>query len=400
MSRPEVWITGIGAVTAVGAGTSALREALLAGQSGLRPLPEFDDFPGGPAPELPRSPAARHLDRSGRLFLFAAEEAWRDAGLDESEAGARHCAVIEGSSLGPVPDLLTASRIEFGNPENRKSRPARLLTFMTGAGGAVFAQAHGLGGAVYHLSAGSTSGLCAVGEGYQRIQRGLAEIVVAGGAECALQADVLGHFRAAGILAKPADGPPACRPFDVRRTGTLLGEGAGVLILESSAHARRRGAGPRAVLRGFAVVSEGYSMTAPDPAGTGVAEAARRALEGMPQKELGWIIAHGTGTLLNDAAECRGLATMLGDRLATTPLTSLKPTLGHCLGASGAVETASAVVALEAGVVPATLGTELIDPALPRCVVPTRVWDTNAKAVLILSEAFGGRCAALTLSQP
>jgi 3-oxoacyl-[acyl-carrier-protein] synthase II len=214
-----------------------------------------------------------------------------------------------------------------------------------------------------------------------------------------LQPDVIDYFRAAGILGSPRNGEPVCCPFDARRSGTVLGEGAGVLVLEAASHAERRGARPRAIVDGFGLSREVYSMIRPDPAGTGVAEAACAALAGVPREEVGWIKAHGTGTRINDAAEYQGLAALFGDRLCGTPISSLKPMLGHCLGASGAVEAVAAVLALERGIVPPTLGTTQIDPGLPGCTVATRVESSSARRVLILAESLAGRCAAMTVSR-
>src|SRR6185295_10441063 len=152
--------------------------------------------------------------------------------------------------------------------------------------------------------------------------------VVAGGAECPLHPEVLASFKAAGILGSSDPGDAPCRPFDRRRTGTVLGEGGGVLILERPTHALRRGAAPRAVVSGVGMSCESFSMISPDPAGAGVARAARVALGSRAPSEVGWIKSHGTGTRLNDAAECRGLAKLLGKRLAEVPLTSFKPSLG------------------------------------------------------------------------
>ena len=152
-------------------------------------------------------------------------------------------------------------------------------------------------------------------------------------------------------------------------------------------------------MEGFGLVCEAGSMSGPAPDGSGVAGAARQALDGIPLDRLGWIKAHGTGTRANDAAECQGLATLLGSRLSAIPLTSFKPTLGHSLGASGSVEAVAALLAMEDGVIPATLGTERIDPRLPPCRVVMQPESTTAQLVLLLAESFGGRCAALALGR-
>jgi 3-oxoacyl-[acyl-carrier-protein] synthase II len=272
---------------------------------------------------------------------------------------------------------------------------------MTGAGGATFAARHSVMGPVFHLSAGSVSAAAAIGEAFQKVAAGSVEVAVAGGAECPLHADVIDVFSAAGVLAPPDGGGkgPACRPFDVHRNGTLLGEGAGALVLESESHARRRGASPRAVLAGYGVACEAGSMTAPDPSGRGVVASVRQALQDVWPDEIGWIKTHGTGTRLNDAAEYRGLATLFGERLREIPLTSLKPMLGHCLGACGAVEAVAAILALGRGFIPKTLGLESVDPELPWCRVAGEVETSLAETIVLLFESFGGRCAALAVGR-
>ena len=144
---------------------------------------------------------------------------------------------------------------------------------------------------------------------------------------------------------------------------------------------------------------EAYEMTAPDPAGSGIVDAVKAAFADTEEAQtgVGWIKTHGTGTRLNDAAECRGLVNIFGDRLAEIPLTSLKPTLGHCLGASGAVEAVASILALEWGLIPPTLGTTDVDPELLPCPVALRPRVMEASLALLLSESFGGRCAALAL---
>ncbi len=399
MSGRVVWVTGLGAVTGAGVGAAPLLDTLRAGRSCVRPLPELDGLPAAPAPDPPRDRRARHLERSAALFLAAAQEAWRDAGLGDDGAAisdAARCGVIEGSSLGPLADALETLRARLATGDGAL-RPSGLLRFMTGAGGAALAHCHRLRGPVLHVSAGSVSAACAIGEAFQKIAAGLADLVVAGGAECPLQRDVIEHFRLVGILATPSHGEAACRPFDPRRTGTVLGEGAGALVLEDAKHAARRGARPRAVITGFGLTCEAFSMVSPEPGGAGVTESVRAALGARSPDSIGWIKTHGTGTKLNDAAEVRGIARVFGMGLTDVPLTSLKPALGHSLGASGAVEAVAGLLALENGFVPPTLGTECADPELPPCRIALSAEPSNARAALFLSESFGGRCAALAV---
>jgi 3-oxoacyl-[acyl-carrier-protein] synthase II len=274
--------------------------------------------------------------------------------------------------------------------------PSHLVRFMPGAGGAAFAQEHGIEGDVLHLSAGSVSAGMAIIEAVERLRAGRADVVVAGGAECPIEETVIASFAAGGVLADPGD-TAGCRPFDVERAGTVLGEGAGALVLECERDARRRGAAPLAAIVGTGSSRESYDLVGPDPRGRGVTAAARAALGQLSPSSLGWIKAHGTGTRLNDAAECLGLLALLGHDLADVPLTSLKPALGHTLGACAAVETVAAIAALREGIVPATLNTRRLDPALPRCRLALEPMAARAPVVLLLAESFGGRCAAWTI---
>jgi 3-oxoacyl-[acyl-carrier-protein] synthase II len=398
MTGRAVWVTGMGAVSAAGLGAAPLGEMLIEGRTGVRPLPELDCVPVGQALTPPRHRASRHLDRSARFFLAAGKEAWDDAGLVDCSLDFKRCAVLEGSSLGPLADLLTEHNDQLARPSADAARPSRLVRYMTGAGGASLAQLHGMRGPVLHLSAGSVSAACAIGEAFQKISLGLLDVVVAGGAECPLHPEIIATFRSAGILSEPDAEGSGCRPFDRRRNGTVLGEGAGVLVLEAADHARRRGARARAVVAGFGISSEAYSMTSPDPTGSGVVDAVRDALGAMDPDEIGWIKTHGTGTRLNDAAECRGLAAIYGESLPAIPLTSLKPAVGHCLGASAGVETVGAITALERRLVPPTLGSEAVDPELPPHSVARVTSNSDKGTALVLAESFGGRCTALVLT--
>lgn len=388
----EVWITGLGAHTAAGAGAAALRTAL----THKTPRASADSILGGQwvarAPDPVVDRATGRLDRSGQFFVVAAREAWQHADLDRATLDPDRIAVIEGSSLGPMSDLLTIERERVQDDFPAKVSPRHLVRMMSGAGGTLFAQEIGAHGAVFALSAGSTSGAMAIAEGWAKVRSGQADVVVVGGADAPLDPEIIALFRTAGLLA-PSSADAPCRPFDVSRCGTMLGEGAGVVVLEGAAHARRRGAIPFAILEGTGVSGEDGSMTAPDAAGGGILRAARLALTGTNPGRIGWIKAHGTGTRLNDAAECRGL----DGALAGVPASSLKPLLGHCLGASGAVELVAAVLALGAGVIPPTLTTTEVDPALGSRRIVLDLETLLRPAALLLSQSLGGRCAALVV---
>jgi 3-oxoacyl-(acyl-carrier-protein) synthase len=390
MNGDAVWITGVGAVSAAGPDTGSLRELLCTGATAVSPDPALHGLDSARVPDLPRRPAGRRLDRSAQLFIQAAEEAWAMAGLEGTNV--TDAAVIEGSSLGPLSGVLETHRglcaAEAGAPHH----PSALVKYLSGAGGAWFAQHHGIAGDVFLVSAGSVSGTLAVIEAARRVRSGEAPVAVAGGCECPLEPDLVATFDAAGILTHEH-----CRPFDYRHSGTVLGEGAGVVILESAAHAAARGARPLARLLGWATHTEHAGMTSPDPSGEGVASVCGQALARAHAGPPVWIKAHGTGTALNDHAESIGLFRELGPALDQIPVAALKPSLGHLLGASGALEVVATVLAMEEDLVPATVGFESGDPSGPSLRVCGRPHPADRGPVLLLSESFGGRCAALVV---
>jgi 3-oxoacyl-[acyl-carrier-protein] synthase II len=399
MNAAHVAITGVGAVSAAGAGAAALIDLVLDGRSGVRPDAALEGLPAGAAPDPAPDRRTRRLDRAARFFVAAGDEAWADAGLPAQPTDGDRYAVIEGSSLGPLGDLLSEHQAFLERGDKSPPSPLTLIRYTPGAGGSLLAHEHGVHGPVFYLSAGSVSAMLAIGEAYLKVASGAVDVVLTGGAECPLQADIAAAFLASGILARANGVPAACRPFDLHRSGTVLGEGAGALVLESEAHARARGARIHALVSGFGMACETTSATAPDPAGTGVVAAARLALGEAGVREVGWVKTHGTGTKLNDAAECRGLARLLGDRFAAVPLTALKGAVGHAMGASGAIESVAAALALGRGLVPPSFGTEDVDPDLGPCHIALRAERSAAETVLLLGEGFGGRCAALGLSR-
>ena len=392
--RHEVWITGIGAVTPAGRGAACLRALLRESRSALRFDPCLGGVQVGRAESDLVTRESRHLDASARLFFDAAEEAWRDAGLDLR--GPR-VAVIEGSSLGPLPDLIESLRDRANRYGAIVAHPLDLVRFMPGAGGAAFAQLHRLTDSTYQVAAGSISGALAIAQAFERIASGQSDIAIAGGAEAPVQRGVVEAFRRAGVQAAPGD---PCLPFDEQRTGTALADGAGVLVLESPEHARARGARPRARIVAVGSAAESYSRVAPSPDGEALVAAASNALCAHDIR-IAWIKAHGTGTRAGDEAELRGLsrlAGVIGAGLPTLPVTSLKSSIGHSLGASGAVEAVATVLALEDEIVPGTFGFTRPDRDAPCFAIAPEARPAGSGAVLLLSESFGGRAAAMLIA--
>lgn len=389
---PAVWITGVGVMTPAGHGSPSLRNLMRDGRSALRADPSFDGIQLGRVDCIPASHAERHLDRAGRLFVSAAEEAWQDAGLVDGE---HRVTVIEGSSLGPMPNLVETLGSRMNGRGVAPAHPLDLVRFMPGAGGAAFAQRHALTESSYLVSAGSISGALAIAQASERIACGLADVVIAGGAEAPIQRMVVEAFLLGGVQVAYGD---MCLPFDERHSGTALADGAGVFVLESAQHALARGARARARILGFGSAAERYNRVAPDPDGEAVVAAARQALGSRPPT-IDWIKAHGTGTRTGDEAELRGLSCLFGPALQDIPLTSLKSAIGHSLGASGAVEAVATVLALEEGLVPGTCGFARADRCAPACSISAHPRPARAGAVLLLSQSFGGRAAALLVGR-
>ena len=391
--RREVWITGIGAVTPAGRGTCCLRALLRESRSALRADPCFGGVQVGRV-EGHVARESRHLDPSARLFFDAAEEAWHDAGLD---ARGPRVTVIEGSSLGPLPDVIESIRNRLDRDGAIVAHPLDVVRFMPGAGGAAFAQLHRLTDSPYQVSAGSISSALAVAQAFERIAYGQSDIAIAGGAEAPVQRLVVEAFLRAGVQAAPGD---RCLPFDERRSGTALADGAGVLVLESAEHARARGARSRARILAVGSAAESYSRVAPSPDGEALVAAATSALRARDVR-IAWIKAHGTGTHTGDEAELRGLSRLMrliGSGVHDVPVTSLKSSIGHSLGASGAVEAVATVLALEDEMVPGTYGFCRADSDAPCFPIAAGATPAAPGAVLLLSESFGGRAAAMLIA--
>lgn len=389
--RHEVWITGIGAVTPAGCGTSCLRALLRENRSALRFDPCLGGVQVGRAESSRVTRESRHLDASARLFFEAAEEAWCDAGLGRED---QRVVVIDGSSLGPLPGVIDSVRDRMARDGAVAAHPLDLVRFMPGAGGAAFAQLHRLTDSPYQVAAGSISGALAIAQAFERIASGQSDSAVAGGAEAPVQTVIVEAFRRAGIQAAPGE---PCLPFDERRAGTALADGAGVLVLESAEHASARGARPRARIVAVGSAAESYSRVAPSPDGEAMVAAATDALRARDVR-IAWIKAHGTGTRAGDAAELRGLSRLIGSEPHDVPVTSLKSAIGHSLGASGAVEAVATVLALQENMVPGTYGFTRPDRDVPRLTIAAEARPASPGAVLLLSESFGGRAATILMT--
>ncbi|MEU8696263.1 beta-ketoacyl-[acyl-carrier-protein] synthase family protein [Streptomyces sp. NPDC048680] len=409
--RPEPFaaaVTGIGLVTAAGVGTEAtwrgVSEAATA--PSVPHLPELQGLPcdfmytitGLDTRAVLGVATQRLMDRFSQLAVIAAREAVADAGLDPSVWDSSRVAVVIGSAHGGLPfyDAQHTALTERG--ARRVSPKLAPLTVVNGAASSVATDlgAHGPSQAV---STACSSGTVALGTAHQMLRTGACDIVVAGGAESVRSRLLIASACQLKAVSTRRDDPEsACRPFDTHRDGFVVGEGAGLLVLERPEHARARGATVRAHLAGYGASSDAYSAVAPDPEGLGIERALRAALAdaGVAAADIGHVNAHGTSTVANDLIETTMLRRVLGEH----PLvTSTKAMTGHTLGAAGGIETALTVLALQHQLVPPTVNLDAPDPDIPLEVVSKEARPGAFDAAVKTSLGFGGHNAALVLTR-
>jgi 3-oxoacyl-(acyl-carrier-protein) synthase len=387
-------ITGCGVVSPLGLGVAAFWDGLIAGRSAIAPIRRFpaddlepaiaaevgDDVPGdGPA----------DADRAGLFALRAAAEALHDAVLRPHEVEPTRFGVALGTTLGGMQIFEAWDVAEAAGREP----PAHLDRIPYFAAALRVARAVGASGPVVTTQLACASGTQAVAMAADWVRAGRADVVLAGGT------DLLCRFVVAGFNGLRATADVA-RPFDRRRAGLVLGEGAALVVVEEAGHARRRGAAVRARVLGVGAAGDGVHMTAPDREGGGVERAVLAALHDaeLPPSAVDFVSAHGTGTPFNDAMEARALVRVFGAR--AVPVNSIKGAIGHTLGAAGAFEAVVCAEVIGRGVVPATVGLEEIDPACAGldlvCGTPRR---RDVHVALSTSSGFAGANAALVLGR-
>jgi 3-oxoacyl-[acyl-carrier-protein] synthase II len=405
----DVVVTGLGLLTPFGRGAARTFDALLAGRSAVGPITRFDasaqrcriaaevrELDAGddlPAGDL------RTLDRFQVLAILAALDAVRDAGLAPGALGDR-AAVLVGSGIGGI------ETVERNHDALREKGPRRVSPYFIPAaipnlGASLVSMRLGARGLCLAPATACASGAHALGEALWVIRSGRADVALAGGAEAAVTPLGVAGFAALRALSERNDEPRrASRPFDRGRDGFVMGEGAGVLVLESAAHAARRGARVRALFLGAGASADAHHVTQPDPEAAGMARAMRLALEDarVAPRDVGYVNAHATSTPLGDRLEAKAIREVFGER--PPPTSSTKSALGHLLGAAGAVEAAIAVLALERGVLPPTLNQEDPDPQIDLDVVPNEARPHAARIAISNAFGFGGTNSTLVFARP
>ena len=395
--KRDVVVTGLGAVTPLGVGARTLHERWTAGTSGIEDgegaCTEFEPTEHLTVKEV------RRADRFTQMALVSSDEALAEAGWDgELPYEAARVGSIIGTGIGGIGTLTHNHQVLLEQGPGKVS-PLAIPLMMGNAGAGAVAMRHKLKGPSFAPLSACAAGAHAIGEAVELIESGRADAVVAGGSEAGLVPLARAAFAALDALSDSG----ISRPFDVRRDGFVMGEGAAVLILEDGEKARERGANILAYVRGYGATTDAYHLTAPDKDGAGAAEAIRVALAdaGLDPEDVVYVNAHGTSTPLNDRAETKAIKAALGDAAKDIPVSSTKSAIGHLLGAAGAVEAVATILALRDRIAPPTLGHEEPEEGLDLDYVPgkARPLDIDGKPAIGLSNAFGfgGHNAVLCL---
>jgi len=410
---PErVVVTGMGVVSPIGVGTAAFSDALIQGRSGVRRITRFDASPfksqiAGEIREADLKPALdtmdpkslHRMDRFARLAVIAAAEALHDSGLASRPADEGEIGVVIGTGLGGIGTTdIEHMRIYTKGP--RAVSPLAIPLAMHSAAASHIAIQFALRGPNLTISTGCAAGAHAIGHAYLMIKHGCAKALVAGGADAPITPSILAAWSALRVLSARNNTPEtACRPFSRDRDGLVLGEGAGILVLESLAHAVKRSAPLYGEVAGFAANGDASHLTQPSP--RAIATVIRRALQDAGQAPEGveYISAHGTATALNDRVETEAIRQVFGERAHAIPVSSLKSMMGHAMGASGALQAIAAFLSMRARLIPPTINYTEQDPACDLDYVPNRARPGAVNLTMVNAFAFGGNNAILVLKK-
>jgi 3-oxoacyl-[acyl-carrier-protein] synthase II len=406
MNERRVVITGMGAVTPLGLDVPTTWANLVAGKSGVTPITSWDvsrydcRFAAQVTGFEPRKyffneKDARRADRFSQLTMASAKEAVQDAGLDPEHLDRDRVGVIVGSGIGGLQTLHEQDTNLIMKGPNRVS-PFMIPMMITNMAGGLISIEFGFMGPNYCVVSACATSNNAVGEAWRLIRDNEADVIVAGGSEAAASPLGMSGFAAMKALSTRNDAPEkASRPFDKDRDGFVLGEGAGIVILEELEHAKKRGARILAELTGYGLTADAYHMTS--PSGIGAVKAMRNALRraGVEPAQVDYINAHGTSTPLGDVAESEAIKTVFGDHAKKVAISSTKSMTGHLLGAAGAAELIFCVEAIRHNLIPPTINLDTPDPACDLDYVPNQAREQKVDVAISNSFGFGGHNATL-----
>jgi 3-oxoacyl-[acyl-carrier-protein] synthase II len=413
LTLPRIVVTGLGTVTPHGVGVETFWQALLAGASGVRPTQDPSLAPWTPVlagvPDFdPSSYLSKKLTQDAANFthmaLVAATEAVQGAQLVKKGDGwspqtsAEHTGIFMGTSFGAVRGMDEAAAGLERDPNYRIS-PRLVSQSIPNAPAAALAIRYGVRGPVLTYTTACASAANALSEALNWLRSGRIDVALAGGSDSLFAPALLAGLRRAGALVTDGEGDPTewSRPFDKRRSGMVMGEGAAVLVLEPLERARARGAPIYAELLGYGISNDGFHQIAPHPEGEGAILAMKMALDsaGISIHDLDYINAHATSTKAGDAAEIKALRRLFGDTLDTLPVSSIKGSIGHSLGAAGAVESVACIKSLQTGWLPPNLHCECPEEGAPKHLLEEAVHCQGVRTILSSSFGFGGQNGVL-----
>ena len=403
----RVVVTGLGLLCPLGIGVEASWANLTAGKSGIGPVTRFDtkDYPSRIAGEvkdfepvdfMPKK-LVKRVDPFVRLGLAAAQMAIEDAGLEIPEDKASRAGVITGCGLGGLGSIEYYRDVLVNKGPKRVSPFFIPMAIPNMASGQISIMC-GAKGPNTVVCTACAAGSHAIGDAFKTIQRGAADVMLCGGTESVITPLAFAGFSNMKALSTRNEMPErASRPFDKERDGFIIGEGAGILIIEEINHALERGADIRAEIIGYGLTGDAYHITAPPEDGEGGARCMSMALEdaGLSYRDIDYINAHGTSTPLNDLCETRAIKTVFKDRAREIPVSSTKSMTGHLLGGAGGVEAIFCIKTIEDGIIPPTINYEIPDPECDLDYVPNRARSQSVDVVMSNSFGFGGTNAVL-----
>jgi 3-oxoacyl-[acyl-carrier-protein] synthase II len=407
----RVVVTGVGMITPVGLDTEKSWEGLINGKSGIGPITYFDDkaIPTQIAGEIHGfDPLAyidqkevKKMDRFIHLAIAASQMAMDQSGLVVTPENAEHIGVLVSSGMGGLPALERFHSIYLTGGA-RKLSPFFIPMLIINLAAGQISIRYGAKGPNTCVVTACATGTHSIGDAFKIIQRGDATAMIAGGTESCICPMGVGGFNAMKALSTRNDEPQrASRPFDAERDGFIMGEGAGVVILEEMEFALNRGATILAEVAGYGLTGDAYHMTTPAPEGEGAARCMRMAIKdaGIAPEEMGYINAHGTSTKFNDENETAAIKTVFGKHAYKIPVSSTKSMTGHLLGAAGGIEAVISILAMNRGILPPTINLENPDPECDLDYVPNKARQAKVNVVMSNSFGFGGTNACLVMKQ-
>ena len=406
----RVVITGLGAITPIGNDVKKFWEGIKEGKCGIDQITAFDttnfkvklaaEVKGYNAEDYFDKREAKRLDKFSQYAIIASKEAWKDSGLDKEKENMERVGVILGSGIGGIETIETEQTKLIEKGPDRISPmyiPMGILNMATGN----VAIELGIKGESMAMVTACATGTHCIGESFRMIKHGYQDIIVAGGTESSITPLSVAGFTNIKALTRAEDKNRASIPFDKERSGFVMGEGAGMIILEELEHAKKRGAKIYAEIVGYGATSDAYHITSPAPGGEGGARAMKLAMQeaNVKPEEITYINAHGTSTHLNDACETQAIKTALGEASKTVMVSSTKGHTGHLLGAAGGIETIVCAKAIDEGFVPATIHYQVPDEECDLDIVPNEGRKVEVKYAMSNSLGFGGHNSTILLKK-